>query len=193
LDSTNLNPKCARLLEIYHIACRCHCLALAGKAMEDYSAELRRIVAIIHADHSLVRRRDKLSASLANVQETSYALKTKAAPRWGTVPTLLNNHIKAADDLRAVAIKSGGVLSDRSIAASFMAGVKRHTPYLDDFEELMNFLHIDHLRISDADIGCHQFAGEVRSGHGVSGHPYEHCMMGDHVAKFLPGNKYDSK
>ena len=161
--------------------------------MEDYSAELQQFVAVIHADHSFVRQRNKLSESLANVQETLYALKTKAKPRWDTVPILLNNHIKAADDLWAVAIKSGGVLSDRSIAASFMASIKIHTSYLDDFAELMNFLKIDHLHINNADIGCNEFSGKVYSGHGVSGHLYEHFMMGDHVAKFLAGNRYDSK
>ena len=192
-DSTNLNPKIARLLGIPHVACRCHTLALAGSLMEDFSAELRYIIETIHEDHSLVKRKNKLSASLSNVQETSYSLKTKAKPRWGTVPELLTNHVKSEADLRKVATKSNGELSDRSISAVFMAKVGNHTSYLADYGKLVGFLQIEHLLLTDANVGCNEFASQVRSGHGVPGHPYEHCKMGQNVAKILVGNKYDSR
>ena len=120
-DSTNLNPATARLLGLIYIACRCHLLALASSSMENYSYELRHIVETINEDHALARRKTKLSAALYNVQETCYALKTKAKPRWSSVPTLLNNHVMAEEDFREVATKSNGELSDCSVSAGFMA------------------------------------------------------------------------
>ena len=39
-DSTALNPKIARLLEIIHVACRNHCLNLACRDMEKEDTEL---------------------------------------------------------------------------------------------------------------------------------------------------------
>ena len=121
-DSTNLNPATARLLGLIHIACRYHFLALAGSSMKNYSYELRHdIVETINEDHALACWKTKLSAALYNVQETCYALKTKAKPCWGTVPSLLKNHVMAEEDFREVATRSNGELSDRSVSAGFMA------------------------------------------------------------------------
>ena len=99
----------------------------------------------------------------------------------------------AEEDFREVATKSNGKLSARSVSAGFIAKVDNHTSYLNDYDELVTFLQIEHLRLNDAEVGCNEFASQVRSGHAVMGHPYEHCKMGDDVKKFLVGNKYDTR
>lgn len=102
-DSTALNPKIARLLEIFHMACRNHCLNLSCEDMEEADDSLAEIAEQTQECHRRIKSSNVLTAALANVQEKSRSLKLQAKTRWGSMAQMLESHIKSADDIRAVA------------------------------------------------------------------------------------------
>ena len=81
-DSTALNPKIARILEIYHVACRNHCLNLACKEMEGEDDELSELAVQTQEVHGTIRASNKLTATMYNVQQSCHRLKLLCQTRW---------------------------------------------------------------------------------------------------------------
>ena len=61
-DRTALNPRIARLLNCFHIACRNHCLNLACKDMENNCEDLKRLATKTQEIHRKIKASNKLSA-----------------------------------------------------------------------------------------------------------------------------------
>eukprot|EP00956_Cyclotella_meneghiniana_P001500 scaffold1707_cov39-Cyclotella_meneghiniana.AAC.3 len=99
----NLNPKITRLLGITHVGCRCHSCNGACREMEEGHNDLHNLSAKCQDTASTVKASNKLTATLANVQETAYKMKMMVVTHWMSICDLVNSHIRAAGDLREVA------------------------------------------------------------------------------------------
>ena len=144
-DSTALNPKIARLLDIAHSACRNHCLNLGCKDMENNCDALKRLTKMTQEIHRKIKASNKLSASLENIQASCRALddtenvagancklKLAAPTRWNSITTMLSGHEKNEASLRRLISENPNRdLDDTTISRTFLQEIRSHLPYLD--------------------------------------------------------------
>jgi hypothetical protein len=78
-DSTALNPKIARVLNIKHVACQNHCLNLGCKDMKKNSTELKELSEKTQEIHRKIKASNKLSAVLENVQANARELDSSVS------------------------------------------------------------------------------------------------------------------
>ena len=143
-DSTALNPRIARLLNICHIACRNHCLNLGCKDMENNCDALKRLATMTQDIHRKIKASNKLSASLENIQASCRALddtavagsncklKLAAPTRWNSITTMLSGHEKNEVSLRnLIAQNQDRDLDDETISTAFLRDIRSHLPYLE--------------------------------------------------------------
>ena len=101
-DSTVLNPKITRLLDILHIACCNHTLNLACKDMEASDSNLQWLSIDTQEAHDTTRASNKLTNAMYNVQECAYRLKLLVVTRWNSVCDMFESHIMAGNEIREV-------------------------------------------------------------------------------------------
>jgi len=108
-DSTALNPRIARMLYIYHIACQNHCLNLGCKDMEKNCPELKEISEKTQSIHRKIKASNKLTAVMENAQASASELgsshpklKLLSKTRWNALEAMLSNHKKTLDAIKAV-------------------------------------------------------------------------------------------
>ena len=109
--STALNPNIAQKMNIFHIACRNHCLNLGCKDMEMSCPQLKEIADKTQEIHRKIKASNKLSAVLENAQASSCALdervsagklKLSAATCRNSLDAMLDSHKKSIDSIWTV-------------------------------------------------------------------------------------------
>ena len=134
-DSTALNPKITRLLNILHITCRNHTLNLACKDMEACDFDLQRLSIYTQEAHRTIRGSNKLTAAMYNVQQCAYRLKMLVATRWNSGCDMFESHIKAMKEIRAVAEVFPGRVDGCTVTKDFWGDTKKHGAYLSRIKE----------------------------------------------------------
>lgn len=189
-DSTALNPKIARLLDIKHVACRNHCLNLACKDMEIDDPGLKVLIADTQEVHRKIRASNKLSAVLANASEHAHRLKLQAVTRWNSVCDLFLSHEKSANEIRAVAEAHPGRVSDDCVSQAHLLKIKQHSRYLSTIKEASCGLQTSKLTLAAGHDMLETLAACVNDGRGVQGDDFEYSTL--KCRKFLVGNDYDT-
>jgi hypothetical protein len=135
-----MNPKIARVLKIFHVACQNHCLNLGCKDMEKNCIKLSDLSEKTQDIHRKIKGSNKLCAVLEHVQATAceydssvWAGKPKlvAATCWNLLEAMLQSHKKALDVIREVIHSTPEHdLSDETTSNHFMRKLNKHLKYL---------------------------------------------------------------
>ena len=189
-DSTALNPKIARLLNILHIACRNHTLNLACKDMEACDSDLQRLSIDTQEAHRTIRGSNKLTAAMYNVQQCAYRLKMLVATRWNSVCDMFESHIKAVKEVRAVAEAFPDRVDDRTVTQAFLGDMKKHGAYLSRIKEASCLCQTKKATLDDCQGALDLLNEMVQDGKWQEGNPFELCKLEGETS--LVGNKYDS-
>lgn len=177
-DNTALNPKVAKELGVPHIGCRDHSLDSAGEDMMKSNKELAAITKEIRELHSKIKASNCLSAQLQNIQDVEYKLHTPCATRWHSVATMYAQHERACDDIRELAAKSDGRVSDATTTNSFLSKMRKHNRYLKKIKSTSKGC----LQERGCPLACLQdmldyICDRVEKGFGKEGDDFEFCTL----------------
>ena len=189
-DSTALNPKIARLLEIVHIACRNHALNLACKDMEEDDEELAGLATETQEVHRTINASNILTATMYNVQQSATSLRLLCQTRWGSICALFNSHLQNVLEIREIADAHPDRVSDRTVSRDYMQVMGRHTAYLNQVNSVAAALQAQGATLADYQDALDLLNDMVQEGREEVGNDFEFCML--QGEKFLVGNRYDS-
>ena len=191
-DSTALNPKIARLLEIVHIACRNHALNLACKKMEeeDEDEELAGLATDTQEVYRTINASNILTATMYNVQQSATSLRLLCKTRWGSICALFNSHLQNVLEIREIADAHPDRVSDRTVSRDYMQVMGRHTAYLNQVNSVAAALQAQGATLADYQDALDLLNDMVQEGREEVGNDFEFCML--QGEKFLVGNRYDS-
>jgi hypothetical protein len=183
-DSTNLNPKIADNLGIFHVACRNHCLNLACKDMEARDEELQNVTAKTQEIHRSIKASNKLTAELENVQTSARALdestpigkvKLSAPTRWNSVEGLLSSHNKHMQSIRGVIGKHSDRLSDETVSQCFMQKLNNHLQYLTEIKKASANMQAKLASLEECQFQCDGIGELAKAGYRKQGSIFKHC------------------
>ena len=158
--------------------------------MEAKDKELATLSTKTQETHRTIKRSNKLTAALANAQQTCYALKLTAPTRWNSLCDMFNNHIKAEDDIREVAREYPSKVDDATVGTNFITKMKKHTCYLNAIKNSSCELQTRFATLDECVDVCEVLDDCVQSGRGKKGDDFEHCKL--EGEKCLVVNKYVS-
>jgi hypothetical protein len=185
-DSTALNPRIARLLEISHIACQNHCLNLGCKDMETNCSELSAISDKTHAIHRTFKASDKLTAVMENVQASAseldssvpiVRLKLLSKTRWNSLELMLVNHMKTVTSIRAAIEDNPNFeLDEKTTTNTFIRKIEKHLRYLTPLKKASVHMQTTGATLDDCQFQCDTIANFSLHRKGIVGHDFQHCQ-----------------
>lgn len=182
-DSTALNPKIARMLHVYHVACRNHSLNLGCKDMEKECPELSDISDRTQAIHRTFKASNKLTAMMENAQASASELgksdprlKLLSKTRWNSLEAMLNNHLKTVGSIKAVMDANPTFeLDDETTSNAFLRKTEKHLKYLTSLKKASVNMQKTGATLDDCQFQCDTIAKLSSQGRDVAGHDFEHC------------------
>ncbi len=183
-DSTALNPRIARLLEINHVACQNHCLNLGCKDMEKNCSELSDISDKTQAIHLTFKASNKLTAVMENAQASASELGS-SVPRlkllsktlWNSLEAMLVNHTRKVPSIRAVIEDNPKFeLDDKTTTTTFIRKIEKHLKYLTPLKKASVNMQTTGATLDDCQFQCDIIAKLSSVGKDVVGHDFQHCM-----------------
>jgi glutamine synthetase adenylyltransferase len=172
-------------MNIFHVACRNHCLNLGCKDMEMSCPQLKEIADKTQEIHRKIKASNKLSAVLENVQASSRALdetvsagklKLSAATRWNSLEAMLDSHKKSVDSIRTVIeLHPERDLSDETVSNGFMKELNKHLKYLGPLKSASVRMQKYLATLDDCQFQCDVIAELAKDGYGTRGHDFQHC------------------
>ena len=184
-DSTALNPKIARDMDVYHVACRCHSLNLGCKDMERNCSELSDISEQTQAIHRTFKASNKLTAVMENAQASASELGSSVPPvklkilsktRWNSLEAMLSNHLKTVGVIKdVIASNPKFELDDVTTTLTFIRKVEKHLKYLTPLKKASVNMQKTGATLDDCQFQCDTIATLSSQGFGVPGHDFEHC------------------
>jgi hypothetical protein len=182
-DSTALNPRIARMLYIYHIACRNHCLNLGCKDMEKNCPELKEISEKTQSIHRKIKASNKLTAVMENAQASASELgsshpklKLLSKTRWNALEAMLSNHKKTLDAIKAVVDANPNLeLDEESTTKNFVRRIDKHLGYLTTLKKASVNMQKTGATLDDCQFQCDTITKLSSAGSGVKNHEFEHC------------------
>ena len=181
-DSTALNPKIARMLYIYHIACRNHCLNLGCKDMEKNCPELKEISDKTQSIHRTIKASNKLTAVMENAQASASELgssnpklKLLSKTRWNGLEAMLSNHKKTLDAIKVVVDANPKLeLDDETTTQGFVRKIDKHLGYLTTLKKASVNMQKTLATLDDCQFQCDAIT-ELSKGFGVNVNEFQHC------------------
>jgi hypothetical protein len=183
-DSTNLNPKIADDLGIFHVACRNHCLNLACKEMEANDSDLQRITEKTQEIHRSIKASNKLTAELENIQASareidesapSGKVKLSAPTRWNSVEGMLASHDKHLSSIRDVIELYPDRLSDETVSQCFMTEIKNHLRYLTEIKKASANMQATLATLEECQFQVDSIGELAKSGYSRRDSAFKHC------------------
>ncbi len=177
-DSAAVNLKILRDTHGWHISCKNHNLALAGKVMLEEDGELKDLMTKVFACGAHVRNLCKVITSLSNKAAavdpklTNVSAKSESATcQWLGAAITMKQHIKIQPFLVDLVRDWIGKMRDHQecVEMSFMDKLEDHYKYMCNIRGCSEALQKPGCLLQECQLMLNLLIGKVRGDHGVQG------------------------
>ncbi len=185
-DSAAVNLKFLRDTHGWHISCKNHNLALAGKVMLEEDGELKDLITKVFACGAHVWNLCKVSTGLRNKAAavdpklTNVSVKSESAThQWLGAAITMKQHIKIQLFLVDLVRDQIGKMRDHQecVEMSFMEKFKDHYKYMRNIRGCSEALQKPGRSLQECQLMLNLLIGKVRGDHGVQGCLFEKCNL----------------
>jgi hypothetical protein len=182
-----MNLKVLRETHCWHISCKNHNLALAGKVMLKKDVELQDLITKVFACGAHVWNSCKVSTGLRNKAAAvdpklaNVSAKSKSATRqWLGAAITMKQHIKIQQFLVDLVKDWIGKMRDHQecVEMSFMDKLQDHYRYMHNIRDCSEALQKPDHPLKELQLMLDILIGKVQGDHGRRGTLFEKCNLG---------------